>query len=96
MESKDSQDLIAINFMHCRKRILKRLRGQGRGNWNAKQSKRRETDPGFGDVMKIIDTITSCLANFSQRFEKHNSSTQSSRDITPNARVMWVKKGTHV
>ena len=62
-----------------------RLRGQGEGNWNAKQSKGQEANSGFGDVIKIIDTITSCLASFSQRFENHNSSTQSSRDITPNA-----------
>ena len=72
-----------------------RLRGQGKGNWNGKQSKRREVDPGLNDVMKIIDTITSYLENFTQRFKSHSSSTQSSRDITPNAHVVWVKKGTH-
>jgi len=65
-----------------------RSRGQGKGNWNAKQSKGREVDLGIGDVMKMTDTITSCLANFTQRFENHNSSTQSFKDITPNARVM--------
>ena len=42
-----------------------RLKGQGKGNWNAKQSKGQEADSGFGDVTKIIDTITSCLASFS-------------------------------
>ena len=72
-----------------------RLKGQGKGNWNAKQSKGREADSGFGDVIKIIDTITSYLANFSQTFENHSSHTQSSRDITPNACAVWVKKGTH-
>ena len=72
-----------------------RLRAQGKGNWNAKQSKGREADSGFGDMMKIIDTITSCLASFNQRFENHSSSTQSYRDITPNTRAVWVKKGTH-
>ena len=72
-----------------------RLWGQQNGNWNAKKSKGREADFGFGDVMKIIDTITSYLASFSQRFENHNSSTQSSRDINPNTRAVWVKKGTH-
>ena len=65
-----------------------RLRGQGKGNWNTKQSKGREVDSNFGDVIKIIDTITSCLASFSQRFENHSSSTQSSRDITLNARAV--------
>ena len=33
-----------------------RLRGQGEGNWNAKQSKGQEANSGFGDVIKIIDT----------------------------------------
>ena len=46
-------------------------------------------------MMKMIDTIMSCLANFTLRFENRNSSTQSSEDITPNARAVWVKKGTH-
>ena len=72
-----------------------RPRGQGKGKGNHKQLKGREVDPSFGDVMKMIDTITSCLANFALRFENRNSSTQSSKDITQNARAMWVKRGTH-
>ena len=72
-----------------------RPRGQGNGKGNHKQSKEREVDPGIGDVMKMINTITFCLANFTLRFENCNSSTQSSKDITPNARTMWMKKGTH-
>jgi len=47
------------------------------------------------DVMRMIDAFTTCLANFTRRFERHNDHTQSSRDITLNASVMWVKKGTH-
>ena len=39
-----------------------KLRGQGTGNWNAKQS--RGVDPGLRDMMKMIDTITSCSASF--------------------------------
>ena len=82
--------------LHTLKKVdSQKLRGQGKGNWNIKQPKRREVDSGFGDVIKIIDTITSCLASFSQRFENHSSRTQSSRDITSNAHAMWVKKGTH-
>ena len=50
----------------------------------------------MSDVMKMIDTITSFLVNFTLRFENHDLSTQSSKDITPNTRVVWVKKGTHV
>ena len=49
----------------------------------------------MNDVMKMIDTITSCLAKFTLRFENYGSSTQSSKDITLNARAVWVKKGTH-
>ena len=54
-----------------------------------------EVDLVIGDVMKMIDTITSCLENFTLRFENRNSSTQSSKDITPNTCVVWVKKGTY-
>ena len=57
----------------------------------------RGQDGNFGvmDVMKMIDVFATCLASFSRRFEGHNTRTQSYRDITPNARVMWVKRGTH-
>ena len=72
-----------------------RPRGQRNGKENLKQSKGWEVDYYIGDVMKMIDTITSCLANFILRFENCNSSTQSYKDITPNARAVWVKKGTH-
>ena len=82
--------------LHTLKKVdSQSLRGQGKGNWNAKKSKEREVNPNIGDVMRMIDTITSCLANFTQTFENHNSSTQSSKDITLNARAVWVKKVTH-
>ena len=48
----------------------------------------------MSDVTKMVGTITSCLANFTLRFENHDSSIQFSKDINPNARVVWVKKGT--
>ena len=48
----------------------------------------------MSDVKKMIDTIISCLANFTLRFENHDPSTQFSKDITPNAHAVWVKKGT--
>ena len=70
-------------------------RGQGKGKGNHKQSKGREVDLGNGDVMKMIDIIISCLAKFTLRFENCHSSTQSSKDITPNTCVVWVKKGTY-
>ena len=44
---------------------------------------------------KMIEAFTICLANFNSRFEVHNSGTQSYRDITLNARFVWVKRGTH-
>ena len=74
---------------------LQKSRKQGKGNWKPKQPKGQEKEPVMSDVMKMIDTITSCLANFTLRFGNHGSSTQSSKDITPKTRVVWVKKGTH-
>ena len=65
-------------------------------NWVVEQSKGRDGDSGVMDVMKMIDAFTTCLANFNRRFEGHNTSSQSYRNITPNTRGMWVKKGTHV
>ena len=67
----------------------------GKGNWNAEQSKGQEGDPRVRDVLKMIDAFTTCLASFTRRFESHNDRTPSFRDITPNASVIWVKKGTH-
>ena len=64
-------------------------------NWAAEQSRGRDGDFGVMDVMKMIDEFTTCLANFNRRFEGHNTRTQSYKDITSNARVMWVKKDTH-
>ena len=67
----------------------------GKGNWTVEQSKGQEGDPRVRDVMRMIDAFTTCLTSFTRRFESHNNSTQSSRDITPNASVVWVKNGTH-
>ena len=67
----------------------------GKGNWTTEQSKGQEGNLRVGDVLKMIDAFTTCLASFTKRFESHNDRTQSSRDITPNASVIWVKKGTH-
>ena len=64
-------------------------------NWTAEQSKSQKGDPGVRDVMRIIDAFTTYLASFTRKFESHNNRTQSFRDITPKARAVWVKKGTH-
>ena len=42
--------------------------------------------------MKMIDAFTTYLTSFTRRFKSQNNGTQSSRDITPNANVVWVKK----
>ena len=47
------------------------------------------------DVMKMIGAFTNCLESFTRKFESPNSRTQFYRDITPNTRDVWVKKGTH-
>ena len=64
-------------------------------NWVVGQPRSQNGDSGAMDVMKMIEAFTTCLANFNSRFEGHNSRTQSYRDIIPNARDVWVKKGTH-
>ena len=64
-------------------------------NWVVEQLKGQDADSSVMDVMKMIDAFTTCLASFSRRFEGHNTRTQSYRDITPNARAIWVKGGTH-
>ena len=64
-------------------------------NWTVEQSRGRDGNYRVMDVMKMIDAFTTCLASFNHRFESHNTRTQFYRDITPNARDVWVNKGTH-
>ena len=88
---------------NCHKlRALKNASAQRSGgprndkrNRIVEQSKGQEGEPGVMDVMKMIDAFTTYLASFTKRFESHNNHTQSFRDVTPKASVMWVKKGTH-
>ena len=63
--------------------------------WAFESSRDRNVDPGMMDVMKMIGAFTNCLESLTRRFESPNSRTQSYTDITPNARDVWVMKGTH-
>ena len=74
-----------------------RSRGQrnDKRTWVVESSRDRNSDPEMMDVMKMIGAFTNCLESFTRRFESPNSRTQSYRDITLNARDVWVKKGTH-
>ena len=63
--------------------------------WTVEPSRDQNVDPGMMDVMKMIGAFTNCLESFTRKFESPNSHTQSYRDITPNARDVWVKNGTH-
>ena len=74
-----------------------RLRGprNDKRTWVVESSRDRNSDLGMMDVMKMIGALTNCLVSFTRRFESPNFRTQSYRDITPNARDVWVKKGTH-
>ena len=63
--------------------------------WTVELSRGRNGDPGMKDVMRMIDAFTTCLASFNKRFRSQNTRTQSYKDITPNARDVWVKRGTH-
>ena len=73
---------------------LRRPRNDKR-TWAVEPSRDRNGDPEMMDVMKMIGAFTNCLESFTRRFESPNSRTQSYKDITPNARDMWVMKGTH-
>ena len=84
--------LRALN--NARDQRSRRLRDDRR-NWTVGQPRSQNEDSGVMDVMKMIEAFTTCLVNFNSRFEGHNSRTQSYRDIIPNARDMWVKRGTH-
>ena len=63
--------------------------------WVVKPSRGRNGDPGMMDMMKMIGAFINCLESFTRKFESPNSRTQSYRNITPNARDVWVKNGTH-
>ena len=63
--------------------------------WAVEPSRDRNGDPRMMDVMKMIGAFTNCLESFTRRSESPNSRSQSYKDITPNARDMWVMKGTH-
>ena len=63
--------------------------------WAVDPSEDRNGNPGMMDVMKMIGAFTNCLESFIRRFESPNSCTQSYRDITLNARDMWVMNDTH-
>ena len=63
--------------------------------WAVESSRGQNGDLGVMDVMKMIGAFTTCLESFSRRFESPNSRTQSYRNITPNTRDVWVKRGTH-
>ena len=62
--------------------------------WVVEPSRGRNGDPGMMDVMKMIGAFTKCLESFTRKFESPNSHSQSYRDITLDARDVWVKKGT--
>ena len=66
-----------------------------RRNWASEPSRGRNGDLGMMDVMKMIGAFTYFLESFTRRFESPNSHTQSYKDITLNASVVWVKNGTH-
>ena len=73
---------------------LRRPRNDKR-TWAVEPSRDRNVDPGMMDVMKMIGAFTNCLESFTRRFESPNSCTQPYKDITTNARDVWVMKGTY-
>ena len=76
--------------------VIKGQEGQEMTRTRAvKPSRDRNGNPGMMDVIKMIGAFTNCLESFTRRFESPNSRTQFYKDITPNARDVWVMKGTH-
>ena len=49
----------------------------------------------IGDVMEMLKNISSCLSNFTPRFQSYVGHTPPFKDLTQNTRIVWVKKGTH-
>ena len=73
---------------------LRRPRNDKR-TWAVEPSRDQNVDSGMMDVMKMIGAFTNYLEIFTRRFESPNSRIQSYKDITANAREVWVMKGTH-
>ena len=63
--------------------------------WAVESSRGWNDDPVVVYVMKMIGAFITCLESFTRRFESPNFHTQSYRDITPNARDVWVKTSTY-
>ena len=59
------------------------------------QAKRENEGQLIEDVIEMLKNISSCLANFTPRFESYVGRTPPSKDLIQNTRTMWVKKGTH-
>ena len=47
-----------------------------------KQAKQENGGQVIGDVMEMLKNISSCLANFTPRFESYISHTPPSKDLT--------------
>ena len=73
------------------------LRGQDNSRRTPKgiQAKGENEGKLIGDVMEMLKNISSCLDNFTPRFESYVGRTPPSKDHTQNTRTMWVKKSTH-
>ena len=63
--------------------------------WAVELSRDLNSNPEMMDVIKMIGAFTNCLECFARRFESPNSRTKSYKDITPNARDVWVMKDTY-
>ena len=95
---KGSQVQTRPNYfrLHALKRAdLQRAQENERGMPRGKQAKEDNDGQLIGDAMEMLNNIASCLANFTPRFEHYVARTPSSKDLTQNTRVVWMKKGTH-
>ena len=82
--------------LHALKRAdLQRAQENERGMPRGKQAKEDNDRQLIGDVVEMLNNIASCLANFTPRFEHYVARIPSSKDLTQNTHVVWMKKGTH-
>ena len=69
--------------------------GNEKGKLRGKQAKEENGGPLIDDVIEMINSLSSCLASFTPRFEHHVSSTPPIKVLNHNTHTVCVKKGTH-
>ena len=81
--------------LHALKRAdLQSAQGIEKGKPRGKQAKVDNGGQLIGDVKEMLNSISTCLASFTSRFERYIARTPPIKDHTQNTCVVWVKKVT--